>query len=476
MIKKFRPYILLVAIAIVLCSVVQFSFDRLQQDDYFHIKVSRQILERGLSRSFPWAKHTDLNKGFADLYFLYHVLLLPFCFGNLVLTAKIAGIVFAALSVLSIFWFLRRNKIRYAFFWSLLFLVGSNSFFIRQLAVRPISVAIIFYVIGLQLLIEKRYLWLILVSYLFVLTYTAFPLFVFVVLVYAASVSFYQKKIEFRPVLFCFGGTLLGIVVNPYFPNNLKLLVTQIFKKGLAASDVVINLEWMPLSSWALFLTTAGILAAFLVVILLSFLKSRKHSLRTLFLLVQSAAFLLLYFKFARGVDQFVPFAVLFCASAFDELDFDLNRIGRMASLAALVCIGAVNTILTVGDLRNLQHIDNSKAALWLKENSPAKSEVFITNYGAFPELFFYNTHNVYTFGFDAVFLREHNPRLYDRYLAVLQLSADPYPIIKEEFGASYVHIENLPQTRELYRYLSSDPSKFVRVYQDSYTAVFRVI
>jgi hypothetical protein len=235
-------------------------------------------------------------------------------------------------------------------------------------------------------------------------------------------------------------------------------------------------MEWLSLSSWALFLSSWSIFVALFFVLLFVFRKKQHLSFTTLTLFLQSAAFLLIHMKYARGVDQFVPFAILLCASAFSDLKIHLRVSHRLAASVALICTIGVNMYIALDTLDDQRRIDNSKAALWLKEHTPAKSEVFITNYGAFPELFFYNTHNVYTFGFDAVFLKEHDQRLYDRYLAVLQLSADPYPIIKQDFGASYVHIENLPQTQELYRYLLSDPTKFIRVYQDTYAAVFKVI
>jgi hypothetical protein len=473
--NRLIPYLALILLAVTLCTFIQFSYGRLQQDDYYHIRFSRMLRERGLFREFPWAKHTDLEESFADLYFLYHVLLLPFSFGDLILMGKIAGIFFAVLAFLSLFWFLKRHGIRYALFWSFLFLFGSNAFLIRQLAVRPISLSVVFYVIGTHCMIKRKYLWLILVSYLFVLTYTAFPLFVVVVLLYTVVFSLHQKKLDLRPTLYSLGGTILGIIANPYFPNNLNLLVTQVIKRSLMRSDVVINLEWMPLSSWALLLATWGILLALFLVILLTLLKKRELSVRTVFLFVQSSVFLLAYLKFARGVDQFVPFAILFCASAFHELEVDPNRVSLAGGILSLILAAGINTYLIVSDLRSLEKIDNSKSAVWLRDNTPEGSEVFLTNYGAFPELFFYNTHNVYTFGHDPIFLKEHDKRLFERYLAVLQMRDDPYPIIKEEFGASFVHIENLPQNRQLYRYLQSSPGKFERVYQDDYAAVFQV-
>jgi len=51
----------------------------------------------------------------------------------------------------------------------------------------------------------------------------------------------------------------------------------------------------------------------------------------------------------------------------------------------------------------------------------------------------------------------------------------DPYPVIRDRFGASYLHIENLPANRVFYLYCMERPNRFGRVYQDGFSAVFIV-
>jgi hypothetical protein len=466
----------LALIAIILLCIAQFTYSSLQQDGYYHIRFGQLLREKGIDREFPWARHTDLNKRFADLYLFYHVLLVPFSFGNLILTAKVSAVLFATLATLLVYWFLSYHRIDHAFFWSLLFLFGSNSLLIRFLAVRPISLAVIFFIVAIHLMIQKKFPWLILVGYLFVLTYTAFPILLVIVLVYTVSYLVYYGKLELKALLYTLAGIVLGIVVNPYFPNNLNLLYVQVVKIGFFEHGPIVNLEWMSLSSWALFLSSWAVFFALFLVLLLTMRSNKRFSFHTVLLFLQSAAFLLIHLKYARGVDQFVPFVILLCAFVFSELKVPLKTIHKLVAVVALACTIGINMYITVKTLGDHDRIDNAKCAVWLREHTLEGSEVFLTNYGAFPELFFYNQHNVYTFGHDPVFLKDHDERLFELYEGVLRMRIDPYPVIKEEFGADYVHIENLPQSRELYRYLESSPQKFVRVYQDGYAAVFRVV
>jgi hypothetical protein len=111
--------------------LIQFSTPNLVgTDGYYHIKFAYLMRMEGLKPDFPWLPLTILNPGeFSDHHFLYHVALIPFTFGDLILGAKWASVFFASLAFLSIWWLLCNQKIPYAGLWAL------------GVAARPISVA-----------------------------------------------------------------------------------------------------------------------------------------------------------------------------------------------------------------------------------------------------------------------------------------------------------------------------------------------
>ena len=53
-----------------------------------------------------------------------------------------------------------------------------------------------------------------------------------------------SKKIDYRLLLYPFIGTILGLLIKPYFPNNIFLLFTQIFQVNLISN--LFNVEWKP--------------------------------------------------------------------------------------------------------------------------------------------------------------------------------------------------------------------------------------
>ena len=78
----------------VFLAAVQFATPNLAGNDgYYHIKLAYLMRTEGLKPPFPWLPLTILNEGsFVDHHYLYHILLVPFTFGDLRLGAKIAGV------------------------------------------------------------------------------------------------------------------------------------------------------------------------------------------------------------------------------------------------------------------------------------------------------------------------------------------------------------------------------------------------
>ncbi len=472
---KNASLIVFILLTVTVLSILQFSYDKLQQDDYFHIRYSQMVRQNGIYRQFPWLKYTILNENFCDNKLLYHLLLIPFTFGNLITTGKIAAIFFATALGVFFYWFLVRYGVKYPLFWSLILMFGSNSFLVRSLTIRPITLGIIFFILGVHLLLQKKYIWLAVLNYLFVLTYGTFILFLVITVVYTISYLFYYKKFEARPIIYTLAGIIGGLVVNPYFPKNVIILSAAFLKGTLVRSNLEPNLEWLPLPSWRLFTISWAVLSVFIVVIFLSLRKKREHSFPTIFLFIQAAVFLLLFFKVSRGVDQFVPFAVLFSAFAFSELDIKISKkIVPLLFILPAIALG-LNFNHSRRSFQRINKIDNKGSALWLKENTPEGSLVFISNYGAFPQLFFYNQNNTYSHGLDPNLMNEYDEKLYNEYQDAIWLRKNPYPIIKGEFRAQYIHVENIGRTRNFYNYLNENPHPYRKVYEDDFSAVFEL-
>lgn len=473
--EKTGNFIILLLAAMLLLGTVQFSHVRLHAEDYFHLRTAVMLREQGIVREFPWLKHTILNRDYADLHFLYHVLLVPFSFGNLFVGGKIAAIVFSLALVVVFYRFLNRNEVPYPVFWTLFLFAGSSIFLTRCLAVRPVSLAVIFCILYLDVLFQKRYLWIILLSYLFVLSTSFFPT-LFVIVVSFTIVSWIHRgELNVRPLLYSFAGITLGLVINPYFPKNLGALYSATLRTLFSSAGLQLTADALPVSSWVIFLGSWSIYLAVFAVLTLFLKNGGRRSFNVVYLFIACMTYLLTHLRYARGVDQFVPFAVLFCAFALTVLNYKTPKGFLLIRVSALSLIAVMNILFTVSGMRADGGVHNEGSALWLRENTPAGSEVFLTDYQTFSELFFYNQHNVYTLGINPVFMRDHDPALYALYREVLDVENDVQRVLKEDFGAQYIHVRNVPEDRGLYSYLQDNPRQFKMVYGDDFATVYEI-
>ena len=131
-------------------------------DDYYHSRIAAQIIEQGRLRlNFPWLPMTILsNEQFVDHHLLYHLYVAPFMTLGGITGAKLAqSLVFGAIAVA--FWSLLRTvKVHYAWLWTLGIVAVSTPFLYRMLMIRTQGAAVLVLLITLQVLFQRRYLWL----------------------------------------------------------------------------------------------------------------------------------------------------------------------------------------------------------------------------------------------------------------------------------------------------------------------------
>ena len=114
---------------------------------------------------------------------------------------------------------------------------------------------------------------------------------------------------------------------------------------------------------------------------------------------------------------------------------------------------------------------------------------VYNVDWGAFPELFFWNTKQYYVSGLDAIFLYAYDEGLYWKahHLATGEATArtwgtmempagggeDTYTVLRQDLKASYVVLDR-QRNAALYGYLSGD-ERYRLGFDDGYSAVFVV-
>ena len=480
--------------------LIQFATPNLVGNDgYYHIKMAYVLRTEGLKPTFDWLPLTVLNaQEYYDHHYLYHILMIPLTFGDLRMGAKLASIIFPALAFVSIWWLLKNQKVPFASLWSLGLLVVSEAFLYRMNMPRAQSLSLLLLVWALHGLLQGKYRWLLPLGFVYVWSYNAFPLLIMVVGAYVAARWLIQKELHWQPLVYATAGVVLGLVINPYFPENLAFIYYHLAPKLADATSVSVGNEWFPYRTATLIENSGWALLAFLAGILALGLNDRRMNTATGTSLFLVMIFGLMLFQSRRFVEYAPPFALIFAALAWSPLIQEWQAKTEASRVIAdsqkqlpfwrsawfLSGVAAVLLIpllwLNISATRK-QLQENAKpyqhfagASTWLVNNTPAGTRVFQTDWDDFPRLFFYNHHNTYTLGLDPTYMQSYDPDLYDQWVAITQGKIkNPSEAIRDQFGGAYV-ISDLKH-QDFLRTAEADEYIVLR-YEDDDAVVFQVL
>lgn len=481
MVKRYIPPVFLFILFIAGMAVIQFSTpDMPDNDGFYHIKLAWLMRTEGLKPDFYWLPMTILNqREYYDHHFLFHVGLIPFTFGDLRVGAKWAAVVFSSLAFMAVWYLFHRQKLPFAWLWALALLGISEAFLYRMSITRAQSLSLAALALGLTWLLEGKLKRLAVLSFFYVWMYNAFPLMLALAGLHLTAVFLLERRLDLRPMLWIGAGLLLGVLVNPYFPNNLIFTYHHLVPKLIDPTSISVGNEWYPYDTNQLLNNSMPALIALAGGSLALGLSGRKMDVRTATAFHVTLLFALMLFNARRFVEYFPPFALIFSAFALAPLvDIrqpssekngwkPLLRLSWNLILVGIFVLAAIGKSIPAAR----DQIGGSKpyhlyagASAWLEQNTPAGERVFQTDWDDFPRLFFYNTHNTYLVGLDPTYMQLYDPDLYDEWVAVTRGNVDqPSEVILKRFSARYVHTdlhhkkfisqaENDPRMREVYR------------------------
>lgn len=495
-------------VIVLLMTRLQFSTDAIccgDWDGYYHIRWSATLWESFKSGQwlpeFKWLPLTVLNPAdYSDHHFLFHLLQIPFLwFFEPVMAAKVAAVFFASLAIFSVYWLLYRYQVNYLLLWLLALLTCANPFFYRMSMAKAPPLTIIISVIGIYLLFERKYKWLLPLMFLFVWTYSLFPLLLLAAVIWAIIIGWNERKFEWQPIAYTGGGLVLGNIINPYFPNNLKLFSEHFWTKFNVGGDfaVAVGGEWYPYSGQDLLTHFPIALAAMLIGYILFMPKNHKLPEKSTFFLMFVTILLMSQFRSKRFAEYFPPFAILFAAFSWKEfltptvhqlpediqrefepyldtdkttrkqhwfetaklvaawtlgiilgfvmfynfigIDFSANE--RFQNTVGLRWLASLKQIGLLTDIRSNETNDKYKRAMdWANQNIPEGERIFNCNWDDFPKLFYFDQKHTYVYGLDPNYLYSKNPEL-SRLIGDITSGKtdDAAPIIREKFGANYI-------------------------------------
>ncbi len=500
-------------------------------DGYYHIKWS-YLLWESFSQfkwlpTFEWLPLTVLNPAdYADHHFLFHLLQIPFLWlFEPVTAAKVATVVFATLAIFSCYWLLFRYEVKHQLIWLAALMVCSNAFFYRMNMAKAPPLTIIITILGIHLLFQRNYVWLAPLMFAFVWTYSLFPLLLFAAIIWTLIIASNERRFEWRPLAYTFGGMVAGNIINPYFPQNLGLFFEHFGTKFKVGQDfaVAVGGEWYPYSGMELLMNFPIALGAMLIGYILFAPRAGKLPEKATFFLMFVTILLAAQFRSKRFAEYFPPFAILFAAFAVQaftapkspELPEDFQReidpyldapvptereqwlsSARTASVWVIgigLCIFWFYNLVglhrfgfdeagMIDNIRTNEPGDKYRRAMEFAtgldstgaDNIPKGEIIFNCTWDDFPKLFFYNTKHRYVYGLDPNYLYSENPELYTTLKDLTEGKVDdPAPVIRDKFGANYIFADAKENTDMIAKALESGWVE--TIYEDDEARLFKI-
>lgn len=466
-------------------------------DGYYHIKWASLIWEnfkQGMwLPTFEWLPLTVLNpQDYADHHFLFHLLQIPFLwFFEPVTAAKVAAVFYSTLAIFSVYWMLFHYGVKNQLLWLAAIMTCSNAFFYRMNMAKAPPLTIVISVLGIHLLFQRKYIWLLPLMFAFVWTYSLFPLLWLAAIIWTVIIAWNERKFEWQPLAYTTGGMVLGNVINPYFPNNLYLFAEHFTEKFKIGGDFVVAVggEWYAYTGQELLMNFPVALIAMLLGYILFVPRKGKLPEKAAFFLAFTTILLASQFRSKRFAEYFPPFAILFSAFSFlafsrtrasetpaehtDDVEplLDVPKISQRhewltaARQASGWILGIALCIFWMYNLTGLHSwgfdvpgmIDNistnepgdkyRRAMEWATgldetgaENIPKGERIFNCTWDDFPKLFFYDTKHTYVYGLDPNYLYSEHPDLYTLLKDLTEgKTDDPARKIRDRFGANYI-------------------------------------
>lgn len=471
------------ALFVALFALVQFATPNLaDHDGYYHMRMAWLLRQEGWKPEFIWLPLTILN---ADAYYNHHFLhqayLSLFAWSDkpadLIVGAKWASTLMPALAFLAIWWLLRGQKVRWATLWAVGLWAVSEAFLYRMSMPRAQSASLLVLALGFHWLLQRRYWALLPLGFLYVWFYNAFPLLLLVAGVYVAATWLTERRLEVKALIYPALGLGLGLLINPYFPQNISFIVQHILPKiGPEATATSVGNEWYPYTTWVLVENSGGALVLFLAGVFGLGWRGQKMERGTLAAFALSVVFGFMLFKSRRFIEYFPAFALMFAALSLTPVLEALRT--RKLVLSSLVVVAALavsaNLVQARATMENTPSATRyAAAAQWLAANSPAGSRIFQTDWDDFPRLFFYNFTNTYTIGLDPTYMQLYDSELYDEWVAITRGKVEaPSTAITNRFGAAYV-FSDLKHDGFLQR--AAEDAGLQEVYRDDEAVIFKV-
>lgn len=511
-------YLLLFLLTGAYFSRIQWNLIVGDPDGYYHTKIALLLRQGVLLKELPWMQFSTLRDSFTDHHLLYHLLLVPFSYLNNepLIGIKIATVIFSLISILVFYWLLKKLHVVWPWLWAFLFItLGGVTFRLSLIKANALSLIVVWFFI--YALIERKAWLLFILSFIFVWLYGGWPLAILIALIYLAVdvvykkihtdklKLFWQKTIKIfeqpqlrnkRLIWATLFGLLAGLIINPYWPQNIYFYYQQVFQIGIVnqSNNFAVGAEWYGTSPMNIISAIPHLFVLGILIIIVAVSNIKKISKPTFFSFVLTFVFMILTVKSRRYIEYLAPFSLLFVACGISDMlkmtDWKkiLTKFWKNLSIlfkgyAILLLLVFIVAILpktiekTIGVRlsENWQISRFLEASQWLKENTPEGSIVFHADWDEWPALYYHNDHNYYIVGLDPTFMHNYDSQKHQLYINLTkgEVNLNLATKIKDNFDADFILAEKERHQKFIDK-LDRDPNATI-TYQDDDVKIYQI-
>lgn len=485
----------LAALALAALALHAPDFTVTDMDGYYHLRHAWLYGTLGpWLHEFPWVECSAIHDQGADLWYGFHVLLIPLTWlSDLVLALRAGAVAVTLASLLAVHAAVRRLDAAWPIVWTLLFAFGSAdlSFRLTMLRPHPLSLGLCLWLFAL-LAGPRPARWpaLLAVSALLAWIHLALAWIPGLVLAAASAERLARERRWPDPAqaLAVAGGTALGALARPNPAGALRLAWIQVVEVQRAKSQGALQVghELVPLDLG----TFAGQLSPLLILLLAGAAliwgcgRAERRAARWSGFALALAFLALACASARRATELFIGFAVLSLAGAVTA-GRRLAPRALPALAAAAVALLALRAWPVAREYRRFVAQPFAfapecmrGAATWLAAHAAPDEVALNVHWDRFAQLFFWNPRNRYVNGMDPIFEYAHDPRLCLAHELLAHdaaegIATDLRAVVRRGFGASYVVTER-SRTPRLVERLAHEPG-FEPVFDGGDEVVFRV-
>jgi len=453
-------------------------------DDYYHVAVADFIKDFGYNYDFRWAQFSTFKDMFSDKDFLFHLFIIPFLYlsDNIITAGKYAIIFYNLLFIIAYLIILRRYIPLYFASLFLLFPLASITFSIYFTYLRPATLANIFTIIGIYLLINKKWVKLSVLALFYPLAHISFFTLVIFALLCETIRYVAKKEFFFRNIYVVIIATILGCFLHPNYPNNyLSIHLNGILVPFYTLTGVKLDFggEFNTLPTKMVLMQNIMLFLIFNAIIWIKFLTKTKVSFSTLVWWGCTSFYLVLAFIGNRyWYTTNVLFFIFFASFLKDWRGEKKWTISIPFVLCICIFVAVFSFRLkTLGEHskeRTSMNIHYEKVARWMNKNIPAGQTIYHAYWSDSPAFICLNPKNNYMVVLDPIYMFYRYPKEYIIYQDLRKGKvSNPQEAFRKLFRTDYGYTRN---NNSLYLQIKEDSQNFKILYEDDLGIVFQVL